>query len=669
MDKNAHRSRHFAERPFSYVFALWVPVVAIALALLNPSFAPAQTQDLTSLLSGLEADGVGTADKLLALDRSFDQSPVYVNALIQVARAIGREGHWTKSIDLLTRAHEAHQSQLQAHSDPTASSRTLLHTIRLAIASAATQAQDHDLVQAQCELVIKDDQAPASHFAAACPILVRSLQSTGKLEEAAQTIHAISSDARAKSIAAMLGDAALSLGALCLEQKNSKAADQAYQSYLTLLPEGPRVADAKLGAAWASALGADVPENAAKRLLAFADAYPEHRDSPHALRAAATCLDQAAMADVADETRQRLLKSYPSSEAAASVLLAYQKTDKAWPATVREAWVAKLSSAKTERGVVTVEQMMIVFAEALGASDDALWQAGVDWLIAADEDGSKTGALLERFVSRSQEPIAEHLAVDLIARSEAPEASQGTSPASSEAACRWAGASERWSMLALAADELGLPSDGSRRSDAIDRLLAESLMQTQRPSDALKWWNWLIDQGKANDFPTLLRGAETAVAHGDIDLAAKRIDAATMAAGKDPFHQSLTKLLAAELSIRRARFDEARDQLNEIIRAADPSITLRPRAQWLVGETYFMQQKYAEAIDAYRRVDSMDSAGEWAPAALLQAGKAFEKLGRGREAAVCYTALLTRFRDWPHSGVAQTRLATLQPSEAAPVLR
>jgi TolA-binding protein len=79
----------------------------------------------------------------------------------------------------------------------------------------------------------------------------------------------------------------------------------------------------------------------------------------------------------------------------------------------------------------------------------------------------------------------------------------------------------------------------------------------------------------------------------------------------------------------------------------------------LIGETYFLQQKYAEAIDAYRRVDTLDASGDWAAVALLQAGKSFEKLARPREAATCYTALLTRFADLPHANHARTRLAQL----------
>jgi TolA-binding protein len=526
------------------------------------------------------------------------------------------------------------------------------------------------LARQHCETVFKDTSAPASHYAAAGPVLIRSLQASGKLEDAALVLQDASGDNRSNGCAGVLADLSLSLGAVCLEQKKVSAADQAYQAYLSLLPDGPRAADASLGSAWAAALGNELPEEAAKKLMTFVDAYPDHRDCPHAIRAAATCLDQAKQNEQAEDLRKRLLETYPSSDAAISLLSRYQKADEPWPASVRTAWLARLTDKEHANSNPTADQMVALFSQSLKASDDPLWQAGVDWLITSDENGTTTETILKRLTDGSHEPVAEHLAVDLIARSEAAtDAANQSSPAASEAACRWAGASERWSMLALAADELGEPSKSSRRSDSINRMLAESLMQTQRPAESLKWWNWLIDDAGATDFATLLRGAETAVAHGDIELATKRVEAASAASGDDTFHRSLTQLLAAELSIRRARFDEARDQLNEIVRAPEPSITLRPRAQWLVGETFFMQQKYAEAIDAYRRVDSMDSAGEWAPAALLQAGKAFEKLGRGREAAVCYTALLTRFRDWPHSGIAQSRLATLQPADAGPVLR
>lgn len=657
----------------------WLAIATLVSTFIaNPACCQsADAGELAAIMAGLESDAIATADQLLALDRQVDQDPAMVNSFVLTARAMGRQGQWQKSIDLLQRARTVQDGLVQITASPSKpNAAAFLHTIDLTIAAAAMQIQRFEVSKTHCDFVLADSTVSATYYAAASPMRLKAMQAMGELEQAAKALEETAQDPRASSIANPLGDIALSLGAVSLEKKQPIVAEQAYQVYLTLLPEGPRVADATLGLAWAAVLGSQSQADAASALLRFVDKYPKHGDAPHALHTAAICLDQIEDVEKADAVRQRLLAEYATSEAAAAILEQYQNADAPWPASVRATWLQRLASQDETSSTLTTAQVATVLNQALDTSDDELWQAAVRWLIKCDDDGSKTQWLLQHFSQASKDSIAEHLAIDLIARAEpaseqepANEASVAGSPSASEAACRWAGQNERWSMLALAADELGPPGESSGRSVAIDRMLAESLMQTQRPVDAMPWWAWLIDRGGANDFATLLRGAETAVAHGDIETATKRVEAATLASGSEPFHRALSNILAAELAIRRARFDEARDRLTEIVRASEPSPSLRPRAQWLIGETYFMQQKYADAIDAYRRVDSMDDAGQWAPAALLQAGKAFEKLGRAREATVCYTALITRFRDWPHSGIAQSRLAALQPTEDTRVLR
>jgi TolA-binding protein len=320
----------------------------------------------------------------------------------------------------------------------------------------------------------------------------------------------------------------------------------------------------------------------------------------------------------------------------------------------------------------------------------------VEFLLSSDHDGLRSQRVFQSLGDDPTAHVAEHLAVELLGRiiDQTPQpgadlstddaqrsSSKGGSKHSTQpfspacaSACRWAGLTGRWSMLAMVADQMRpITQAGDHVADpqrlAVDRLLAESLMQTRRSKDALAWWNAIIDVQGADDFATLLRGAEAAVAHGTVDLAVARLDQAKRAAGDDPFQLSLIQLLEAELAIRKARLDEARDLLSAIVRSGECAEQLRPRAQWLIGETYFLQSQYAEAIDAYRRVDVLDAEGEWAAAALLQAGKAFEKLLRSREAATCYTALLSRFGDSPHASQARTRLAQLGGDAANAPLR
>jgi TolA-binding protein len=98
-----------------------------------------------------------------------------------------------------------------------------------------------------------------------------------------------------------------------------------------------------------------------------------------------------------------------------------------------------------------------------------------------------------------------------------------------------------------------------------------------------------------------------------------------------------------------------------VVRSQDSEAGLRGRAQWLIGETHFLQQDFAGAIEAYRRVEGIDPGGMWVSASLIQAGKSFEQLGRTREAAVCYGNLLGRFANTPHADLARRRLAAISP--------
>jgi len=57
---------------------------------------------------------------------------------------------------------------------------------------------------------------------------------------------------------------------------------------------------------------------------------------------------------------------------------------------------------------------------------------------------------------------------------------------------------------------------------------------------------------------------------------------------------------------------------------------LAARAQLMRGETYFHQKNYHEAIREFLKVDILYDAPSWQAAALLEAGKVYERLDLGR---------------------------------------
>jgi len=620
----------------------------------------------------------------------------YGQQLVQTARGVGRSGDLEMALKLLSRALDHYQS------GPLAADQPAIFTIRLGMASAGWQLGQHELVIQQSEalLMMSAQGNDLNQRIAARQLLAKSWQQVGRFDKSLQVTRELAGASPiAKSLAA---DQALLIGAAALADAQWAVATEAYQFYLAEMPQGARTSDAALGVAWAAAWGAQPPEQAQAMLADFIETYPNHHDLPHAIAARAGLLDRLGRGDQAESLRLRVLAVYPQSSAAVTMLDDVIRLRPApWPEQVRAGWLARLVAVNPleslphgrpdETAKIAPAAFERLLIGALATGDDPLWQAIVAALIVTDLDGTLTTEVLDRLSIQAtgeragaddHAHVAEHLAIDVLGKliDSMPAAGQQTGPAKSagkaessvtraavprgcEAVCRWAGINGRWSLLALVADQL-LPPDLSNpqtlgRGIAVDRLLAESLMQTRRGQDAEVWWEAIIQAWQCDDFPTLVRGAETAVAYGTIEAALARLPAAQAAAGDDAFRLSLVRLLEAELAIRRARMDEARGVLAEIVRGTETAAELRPRAQWLIGETYFLQQKYAEAIDAYRRVDTLDASGEWAAVSLLQAGKAFEKLGRPREAATCYTALLTRFSDLPHAGHARSRLAQL----------
>lgn len=623
----------------------------------------------------------------------------HANLLVQTARTVGRDGDLETALRLLNAALDHYLA------DASADHLTAIFTVRTGIVSAAWQLKDHQVVVTQGEALLK---LPAVGDDSIVRIGVMQMlaKSSSLLGHHRQSLDVTRQLAGASDVAhSLAAEHSLVIGAAALRSGQPQVAAEAYQFYRNEMPDGARIADAELGIAWAAVSGAQPPEQASQLLSQFISNHPEHRDLPHAIVARAGVLDRLGQSPEATKLRLAVVADYPDSTAATQVLDDLILTLPApWPDTVGARWQQRLDTINLQSPNLSAAIYENLLVGSLVSSDDPLWQATVAALVKSDRDGKLTGEVLERLSASdeadlqaalaSQVHVAEHLAIDLMGQlidlakvvnaadavpdqvgqpadpTDNADPDRRSVPAACESACRWAGASGRWTMLAMLAEDLAVPDRQDavtmRRGAAIDRMVAESLMQTHRSGEALPWWLAIIDAWQSDDFPTLIRAAETAVAYGTLEVASGRLEAARVAAGEDGFKVSLTRMLEAELAIRRARLDEARDLLAVIARATETAAELRPRAQWLIGETYFLQQKYAAAIDAYRRVDTLDATGQWAALALLQAGKSFEKLARPREAATCYTALLTRFADLPHANHARTRLAQIGGGDPTP---
>ena len=76
------------------------------------------------------------------------------------------------------------------------------------------------------------------------------------------------------------------------------------------------------------------------------------------------------------------------------------------------------------------------------------------------------------------------------------------------------------------------------------------------------------------------------------------------------------------------------------------------------GEAYFHQDKLHEALRDFLKVDILYDAPRWQAAALLEAGKVYERLDQWADAAETYGRLLARFpKEAPASEAGRRRAA------------
>lgn len=503
-------------------------------------------------------------------------------------------------------------------------------------------------------------------------IQIASHLSDSDVDDAWQTLQA--ADA---ALAPKLTDLANQIGAAALTHTQPRLAEQAYQWLAERADSEPARRQAELGIAWAAALGAQPPADAATRLRAFAEKYPEDPDALRALRAEAACWRQAGDDEKVREVLLTILqttagRSDPASStiaiAAADELSASgDRQDSPLLTAARQRIVLDRTlgaSDQEEQVVLGVHLLAAATVDAAASQDENYWQACCQQSLHHPHSESIIATALHALSAAGQDASAERLAATVLSLIDTPEngaAVPANFAGACDAVCRWAAESGRWTMMALSAENVEADAAAQRLSPTSTRFLAEALMQTKRSQAAQRWFDAAVDAG-AEDFATLVRRAELSVALDDLETATEKLQAAADAvqptAGSNA---TLIEVLRAELAIRRARLEEARTILQRVVRLEQTESQVRCRAQWLVGETFLLQRRYGEAVDAYRLVESFDTpAGNWTAVALVQAGKAFEQMGRPRDAAICYGGLLQRFADTEHALVARDRLAVIR---------
>jgi TolA-binding protein len=115
-----------------------------------------------------------------------------------------------------------------------------------------------------------------------------------------------------------------------------------------------------------------------------------------------------------------------------------------------------------------------------------------------------------------------------------------------------------------------------------------------------------------------------------------------------------------------ANLDEARKRYQKVVRSPQGGKTeTAAMAQWMIGESYLLQEQYAVAIREYLRAEALYAYPHWQAAALLQAGKCYEQLGQWKNAGDAYARLSKLYAKTEFASEARERLQDVQTQIAS----
>jgi TolA-binding protein len=446
--------------------------------------------------------------------------------------------------------------------------------------------------------------------------------------------------------------------------------DEASQTMARLAeryPKSETVAPTRLRLAWAL-LEKERPAEAAAQFAALVEAAPDDKLAPEAALGRGQALAAADKPDEALAAYAGVASKYPDSEQAAQAELARARllVERERPgegAGVYAAWVEHyLDAGKAPRGVEP-DALLAEWGWALVDAERTAEADRVFGRLLREHPDSPHAADARLILAQSAYDAKDYdQVVSLVAPLVAEEAKtpERLLPSALYLAARARDKRNELDDAAKLLDRLiELDPEGRYRREA-RFLKADVALKRGDARGAEVEFATLADEPPAKDDPERFG---VAVRRGRIQclMALKMWDHVLKAA--DDFKAFAPEdPLVAEVDYDRGRalqqlkrFDEARAAYQAVIDARKGG-DLAARAQLMRGESYFWQKNYKDALREYFRVATLYDVPVWQAAALLEAGKVYERLDQWAVAAETYEELLSDHPREPSAAEARTRL-------------
>ncbi|MBX9791515.1 MAG: tetratricopeptide repeat protein [Pirellulales bacterium] len=415
----------------------------------------------------------------------------------------------------------------------------------------------------------------------------------------------------------------------------------------------------------------------AEQLFArFLARFENHTSAAEALLLRGTALDKLKDDDGAAEAFRELAKRFPASDQASTGLLA----------------AARLATRKQRKEEADALYKRVVDEHPDDPHADVAlfeWNWVLRDLGRADEADKRLAKLRERFPTsvyaddatyrlaerayraadyERAEELTRLLLADRPTDAATPQLAEKLAPYVWYLAGQVAAAQERWPDVVARMQHVGACHPPSTLALLAEFWGAEALFRQNDFAAAAKRFAELAPRidGRRENWVAVV-----ALRRAQSQAQLKNWDAAESLARRIPvdfpqFNQlhEVDYLLGRSLA-SRGLFQQAREAYRRVIDSTTAGKTETvAMAQWMIGETYFHQQDYADAIREYLRGETLYGFPEWQAAALLQAAKCHEALLQWDEAIKLYEQIGQKYTATTHASEATQRLTDARAQHA-----
>jgi tol-pal system protein YbgF len=112
-------------------------------------------------------------------------------------------------------------------------------------------------------------------------------------------------------------------------------------------------------------------------------------------------------------------------------------------------------------------------------------------------------------------------------------------------------------------------------------------------------------------------------------------------------------------TFKEGQYVKAREEFVKFLKQY-PKTAYSDNAQFWIGETWYVEEKYERAIVEYEKVVKDYPSGDKVPYALLKQGMAFQKLGDRASARIVYNQIIKKYPQTNQARVAKAKLSELK---------